>query len=237
MEEKEKGGEKTRRRGISAERIARGMLESRGFSIIATNYKIDSKGENIAEIDIIAEKDGQKYAVEVKSGKASLSAIRQAFANAQLAGYKPMIICKKSDEATREAAKKLGVEIFEFSEYHMLLEPEELESIVKKCMEEVMEEYGFVPSLNLDSKASKILRAIAESDDFEQAAKILKMKKDKLGKEVANLSKKGLFPSRSLSFRDLKKFCIAVLARNEIVTKLEKIEKDINEIKKKLGLI
>ncbi|KAA0014963.1 MAG: hypothetical protein FE041_01350 [Thermoplasmata archaeon] len=237
MEEKEKGGEKTRRRGISAERIARRMLESRGFSIIATNHKIDSKGENIAEIDIIAEKDGQKYAVEVKSGKASLSAIRQAFANAQLAGYKPMIICKKSDEATREAAKKLGVEIFEFSEYHMLLEPEELESIVKKCMEEVMEEYGFVPSLNLDSKASKILRAIAESDDFEQAAKILKMKKDKLGKEVANLSKKGLFPSRSLSFRDLKKFCIAVLARNEIVTKLEKIEKDINEIKKKLGLI
>jgi len=91
MEEKEKGGEKTRRRGISAERIARRMLESRGFSIIATNHKIDSKGENIAEIDIIAEKDGQKYAVEVKSGKASLSAIRQAFANAQLAGYKPMI--------------------------------------------------------------------------------------------------------------------------------------------------
>ncbi|HEC82313.1 MAG TPA: recombinase RecB, partial [Thermoplasmatales archaeon] len=134
---------KTRKRGISAERIARRMLESKGFSIIETNYKINSKGENIAEIDIIAEKDGERYAVEVKSGKASLTSVRQAYANAKLAGYKPLLICKKSDDAIKEASKKLNVEIMEISEYYLLLEPEELESIVKKCMEDVMEEYGF----------------------------------------------------------------------------------------------
>ena len=143
--EKEKEGVKTGRRGISAERIARRMLESKGFDIIATNYKISSKGENIGEIDIIAEKDGEKYAIEVKSGKASLSSIRQAYANAKLAGFKPLLICKKSDEATKEAAKKLGVEILEFSEYHLLLEPEELESIVKNCMKKLWKNMVICP--------------------------------------------------------------------------------------------
>jgi len=211
-------------------------LEGKGFRIIATNYKINSKGENIAEIDILAEKDGEKYAIEVKSGKASLTSIRQAYANAQLAGFKPLLICKKSDEATKEAAKKLGVEIMEFSEYHLLLEPEELESIVKKCMEEVMEEYGFTPSLEVNEKTLAVLKAIAYAEDFSHAAKILHMKEEKLEKEIAKLSKKGILPPRSLSFRDLKRICMAVLTKNEIINKLDKIAKDIEEIKKKMGL-
>ncbi|RLF51407.1 MAG: hypothetical protein DRN11_02830, partial [Thermoplasmata archaeon] len=142
------------------------MLESKGYEIIATNYKINSKGENIAEIDIVAEKDGEKYAVEVKSGKASLTSVRQVYANAKLAGLKPLLICKKSDEAIKEAAKKLGVEIMEFSEYHLLLEPEELESIVKKCMEEVLEEHGFIPVLKLDDETQLILKAVSEAKNF-----------------------------------------------------------------------
>lgn len=210
------------------------MLESKGYEIIATNYKINSKGENIAEIDIIAEKDGEIYAIEVKSGKASLTSIRQAYANAQLAGYKPMIICKKSDEATKEAASKLGVEIMEFSEYHLLLEPEELESIVKKCMEEVLEEYGFIPHLYLNDEIYKILKAVAEAKDFSEAAKILGISQEEMASKIAKLSRKGIFPPRSLSFRDLKRCSIAILSRNELALKIERIEKEIEEIKKLL---
>ena len=98
------------------------MLKGKGFTILATHYKIKSQGEGIAEIDIVAEKEGESYAVEVKSGKASLTAIRQAYANAHVAGYKPLLICKKTDIATKEAAKTLGVEVMTFSEYHLLLE-------------------------------------------------------------------------------------------------------------------
>ncbi len=217
------------------------MLEAKGFSIVATNFKINSGGENIAEIDIIAEKDGNKYAIEVKSGKANLSAIRQVYANAQLAGFKPLLICKKSDEATKEMAKKLGVEIMEFAEYHLLLEPEELESIVKKCMEEIMEEYGFSPFLYIDDQTHKILKAIIEANDFKEAGKILKMREEELANKIANLSRKGIFPRRSLSFKDLKKCSMAILARNEtfsklneIIEKLNKLEKEIEELKKKL---
>ncbi len=212
------------------------MLESRGFSIVATNYKISSGGENIAEVDIVAEKDGRKYAVEVKSGKANLTAIRQAYANAKLAGYKPMLICKKMDEASMEAAKQLGVEVMEISEYHLLLEPEELEGIVKKCMEEVMEEYGFIPVFKLDKKTRKIMKAIAKSDNFSQAAKKLKMEEEEMMKKLGEISRKGFFPVRSMSFRELKRYSISILARNEMMEKMEKIEKDVEEIKKKIGL-
>ncbi len=213
------------------------MLESKGYEIIATNYKINSKGENIAEIDIVAEKDGEKYAVEVKSGKASLTSVRQVYANAKLAGLKPLLICKKSDEAIKEAAKKLGVEIMEFSEYHLLLEPEELESIVKKCMEEVLEEHGFIPVLKLDDETQLILKAVSEAKNFEHACKLLKMKEEELTTKLGKLSRKGILPSRSLSFRDLKRIATSILARNELSIKLDKMEKDIEEIKKKLGLI
>lgn len=225
---------KTRKRGISAERIARRMLESKGFSIIETNYKINSKGENIAEIDIIAEKDGERYAVEVKSGKASLTSVRQAYANAKLAGYKPLLICKKSDDAIKEASKKLNVEIMEISEYYLLLEPEELESIVKKCMEDVMEEYGFLPSLSIDKDTYKFFKGIANSQDFEDAKKILKMNDKEFRNKISQLKKQGMLPSRSLSFNNLKKFCISVLARNELIVKLDKIEKQLKEIRKRI---
>ena len=210
------------------------MLENKGFNIVATNYKISSKGENIAEIDILAEKNGQKYAIEVKSGKASLSSIRQAYANAKLAGYKPILICKKSDEATKEAAKKLGVELIEFSEYHLLLEPEELETIVKNCMEEVMEEYGFVPHLFLNEKDVKLFEVIAKSSSIENVLKKLKMNDKKFGERLAELSRKGILPSRSLSFKDLKKYSIAFISRNELITRIRKIEEELEEIKKLL---
>ena len=208
------------------------MLENKGFSIVATNYKIKSKGENIAEIDIVAGKDGEKYAIEVKSGKASLSSIRQTYANAKLAGFKPLLICKKSDDATKEAAKKLGVEILEMSEYHLLLEPEELESIVKNCMEEVMEKYGYIPYAFLSNSDIKFFKTIAESESIEDALKKLKINEKKFGEKISKMAKKGIMPSRPLSFMDLKKYSMAVISQNEFIERIKRIEKEIKEIKK-----
>jgi len=237
VEKEKEGWFKTGRRGISAERIARRMLESKGYSIIATNYKINSKGENIGEIDIVAEKDGEKYAVEVKSGKASFSSIRQAYANAKLAGYRPLLICKKSDEATKEAARKLGVEIIEFSEYHLLLEPEEIESIVKNCMEEVMEKYGYLPHAFMSGGDIKFFGVIAESQNMEEVIKKLGIDEKKFGEKLSSLSKKGILPSRSLSFKDLKKYSMSVISQIEIVERLKEIEREVKDIKKMLQRI
>ncbi len=206
------------------------MLDSMGYAIIEANHELHSKGETIAEIDILAEKDGVRYAVEVKAGRANLSSVRQAYANAQLAGMQPMLICKKADDAVRESAAQLDVSIIAFSEYHLLLEPEELESIIKTCMEETMEQYGFLPyNVSLDERDRKVLHALATTGDFAAAAKKLDMNDDELGRELTRLSDRSVLPKRSLSFSDLKRCAGQILARQELLERLDRIETLLRE--------
>lgn len=211
------------------------MLESRKFKILSIGHEIISNEEKVAEVDLIVEgPKGERYAVEIKSGNGDVSSIRQAYANAKLCGYRPMLLCKGfSDEGAREAASKLGVEVIKFSEDYLILEPEELESIVKKCVEEVFEEYGFLPyQVDLDDDSRKVLHSISNSDSFSQAADILGINEKELGNRLGDLSRKGILPKRSLSFNDLKRCCSSILARGQILEKLDELEKRIKEMKK-----
>lgn len=213
-------------KGISAERIALRLLESRGFRIISTNYDIMDGEEKVAEIDIVAEDStGEIFAVEVKAGNGDVNAIRQAYGNAELSGYKPMLICKGfSDESARRAAEKLNVIVVELSEYHLLLEPEELESIVKKCVEEVFETHGFLSySIELQEEDKHLLRIISTSDRFKEVQEKMKITEKALGKLLKDLSRRGVLPGRSLSFRDLKRVSSSILSRQAIIDKLDMI--------------
>ncbi len=217
-------------KGLSSERIAKRLLESRGFRILSTNHLIKDGDEKVAEVDIIAEEsNGERYAVEVKAGKGDVNSIRQTFANAKLCGYKPMLICKGyADDAARKAALKLNVKVVELSEYYLLLEPEELESIIKKCVEEVFETHGFLPySAEVDDKDRKLLKTISTARNFDEAAEKINIDRKELGKKLEDLTTRGIIPKRSLSFRDLKRCSSSILARSEIISKL-------NEIKRRL---
>ena len=213
-------------KGLSAERIATRLLESQGYHILSTNFDIMDDDEKVAEIDIIAEYEKNTYAVEVKAGLGDVNAIRQAFGNAKLAGYKPMLVCKGlSDESAKIAAEKLAVKIIELSEYHLLLEPEELEHIVKKCVEEVFETHGFLPyTVELKEKDKKLLQLISTSSRFKEVADRLTISEKALGKEMKDLTKRGILPKRSLSFRDLKQCAASVLSRQHLFEKLDRIE-------------
>jgi len=215
-------------KGLSSERIAKRLLESRGFHVLSTKHSVMEGEEKVTEVDIVAEdSNGERYAVEVKAGKGDVSSIRQAYANAKLCGYKPMLICKGyADDAARKAALKLNVKVVELSEYYLLLEPEELESIIKKCVEEVFETHGFLPySAEVDEKDSKILKAISTAKNFDEAAEKIKVNRKELGEKIENLTRRGTLPARSLSFRDLKRCCSSILARSEIILKLKEIER------------
>jgi len=215
-------------KGLSSERIAKRLLESRGFHILSTNQFIEEEDEKIAEVDIIVENsNGERYAVEVKAGKGDVNSIRQTFANAKLCGYKPMLICKGyADDAARKVAFKLNVKVVELSEYYLLLEPEELESIIKKCVEEVFETHGFLPySIEVDDKDKKLLKAISTAKNFDEAAEKINIDRKKFGKKMEDLTTRGIIPKRSLSFRDLKRFSSSILARSEIISKLDDIKR------------
>ncbi len=217
-------------KGLSSERIAKRLLESRGFHVLSINHVIEEDDEKVAEVDLIAKDSSDVlYAVEVKAGKGDVNAIRQTYANARLCGFKPMLICKGfADEAARKAAKKLNVMVIELSEYYLLLEPEELESIIKKCVEEVFETHGFLPySAEINKDDRKILQVISVSKDFDEAAGKLKCSRKELGEKIRDITMRGILPDRSLSFKDLKRCCSSILARDEIILKLENIEKKL----------
>ncbi|MBS3748617.1 MAG: YraN family protein [Candidatus Thermoplasmatota archaeon] len=213
-------------KGLSAERIATRLLESCGYQILSTNFDIMDNGEKVAEIDIIAENDDATYAVEVKAGLGDVNAIRQAFGNAKLAGYKPMLVCKGySDESAKIAAEKLDVTVIGLNEYYLLLEPEELEHIVKRCVEEVFETHGFLPyTVELQEKDKILLQLISTSFRFKEVAEKLTISEKALGKEIKDLTKRGILPKRSLSFRDLKQCAASVLSRHVLFEKLDRIE-------------
>ena len=215
-------------KGVSSERIAKRLLESRGFQILSTNYRIMEGEEKVAQVDILAEdSNGKIYAIEVKAGKGDVSSIRHAYANAKLCAYKPMLICKGyADDAARKAASKLNVKVVELSEYYLLLEPEELESIIKKCVEEVFETHGFLPySAEVDKNDKLILKAISTAQDFDEVAKKLNLNRKELSKKIEDLTIRGILPNRSLSFRDLKRCCSSILVRSEIISRLDEIKK------------
>lgn len=219
-----------KRRGLSAERIARRMLEGKGFSIVARHHQVESEGEVIAEVDMIAEKDG-RYAVEVKSGRANLDAVRQAYANAHLLGYRPLLICKKADDAVRQSAHDLGVELLEFSEYHLLLEPEELETIVRQTMEETLESYGLLPlTTPVEEPDLQVLQALQEAERFSAAAERLGLSPDALGRRLSEMAGRGILPARSLSFSDLKRCSAAILARHHLWERLAAIERALTDL-------
>jgi len=215
-------------KGLSSERIAKRLLESRGFHILSTKHEIKEGDEKVAEVDIIAEdSNGERYAVEVKAGKGDVNSIRQAYANAMLCEYKPMLICKGyADDAARKAALKLDIKVIEMSEYYLLLEPEELESIIKKCVEEVFETHGFLPySAEIDDKDRKILKSISTAKNFDEVAEKIKINRKDFGKKIEDLTTRGILPKRSLSFRDLKRCSSSILVRSEIISKLNEIER------------
>jgi predicted RecB family endonuclease len=219
-------------KGLSAERIATRLLESRGFCILSTNYDIMDAEEKVAEIDIIAKDDDENtYAVEVKAGNGDVNAIRQTYGNAKLAGYKPLLICKGfSDESARRAAEKLDVTVLELSEYHLILEPEELEHIVKKCVEEVFETHGFLPyTVALEEKDKDLLRLISISSRFNEVADKLNISEKMLGRYIQDLTNRGILPKRSLSYRDLKQTASSILSRHTIMEKLDRIEQLLNK--------
>ena len=178
-------------RGVSLENIAEEVLARRGFRIVSKRYRIKVEGVDIAEVDILAEKDGERYAVEVKAGRVSVTDLRQVYANAVLLKAKPLIVCRDfSDEAARKTAELLGVEVLFLPEFLVFVTPEELVYSVKSAVKEVLLELLTLPQVELSSEDVRVLKAIAEADSFRDAAVKLGMEISELGRRVAELRKK-----------------------------------------------
>ncbi len=227
-------------KGISSERIAKSILEKLGYRILETNKMVVLDDAKAFEVDIIAvDPEGEKYCVEVKAGKAGVSDVRQVFADSKILGLKPMLICKGfADKAAGAVSRELNVKTIKLSEHYILLEPEELEVIIRSAVRDVLEEYGFHPFPSLEEISEedwRVIKEISEANSFREAAQHLQLSVDKLGKKISDLRRKSIFPKRGQTFKDLKHYSRQLIQRYSIISRLEKIESQLKNMVKILS--
>ena len=226
---------KPRVKGMSSERIARSVLERLGYHILEANKKVVLGNAEVFEVDIIAvSPEGDKYCVEVKAGRAGVSDIRQVFADSEILGLKPMLVCKGfADEPAEMVSKELGVKMIKLSEYYVLLEPEELEVIVRSAVRDVLNEYGFYPLPfweEISEEDWSVIKGVSEAFSFKEAAQNLDLSSEELGHRIGYLRKRGIFPEKGQTFKNLKKYSQQLIQRYSFISRLDSIENYLKRI-------
>lgn len=224
------------RRGISSERIARGVLERMGFKVLSSRQRIITQGIEVGEVDLVAESpEGEKYSVEVKAGRASVTDVRQAYSNAKLLGLKPMLICKGySDAAAEVVAKELGVEVIELPQFYLLLEAEDLETVVRQAVMDALEDYE-APMVHIKVEADelKALKALASASSWEEAANLVGGH-EKLEVYVSRLKSKGVLkPARG--FKGIRRQASRALSYLMLNYRLKRVEKALKRLLRSLN--
>ncbi len=191
------------------------LLRERGFEIEGVNVPLTISNFQISDVDVIAVKEGVKYAVEVKSGRLDVGGVRQAYVNALLMKARPLVVCRGfSDQGAEALAKELGVEVIEMEDL-FLSDPEELRSLireeVRRVLLEVMPSVLGARSYELDERELTILRAVGRSNSFLEAAELLGMTPEELGKEISKLRGSGKIPKWVKGFDLLKEWASFVV--------------------------
>lgn len=194
---------------------AKAILRSSGFEIIAELVPVRVGGYEVSDVDLLAVRAGERYAVEVKSGKLDVGGVRQAYVNAILLDSKPLIICRGFSDAASEAlAKELGVEVIVLEDL-LLSDPEELRRIVREEVRSALMEV--LPSIlypsELEDRDLLVLRRVAQSNDFLEAASSLGVTPEQLGSMLKEMRSKGKVPRWAKDYAQVKEWAESVLLK------------------------
>ncbi len=182
----------------SSETIATNFLEEMGFRVLSLHERIMINNVEVGEVDIIAEKNGVKYAVEVKAGSLDVSGVRQAFVNAQLIGAKPLVIARGIDDRAKTLAEKLGLEIIILPDI-IIASTDDIREIMRESLYSIIDELAsvLISCNTLSEKDYSIIREIANSETIKDASKRLGLSVEDLSREISKLVKKGILPRGS----------------------------------------
>ncbi|MHA1597080.1 MAG: hypothetical protein ACTSWV_05635, partial [Candidatus Asgardarchaeia archaeon] len=185
----------SRKRGLSAESLAKIILKMEGYDVLEERKKVRLNGEEVAEIDLIVkDKLGETYAVEVKAGDVDVSAVRNVYTNSKILDMKGMIIGRKfSNKSAEILARKLGISYIMMGDYFMLMDPTELNRIVREAfLDTVSGLYIFPASIELKDEFLEELKVIANFSEGD---------KRKLERSISNLKRNLIIPK---GMRDLE---------------------------------
>ncbi len=192
----------------SSLRVAKGVLRSKGFEIIAENSPINISGFKVSDVDLLARKNGMLYAVEVKSGRIDVGGLRQAYVNALLLNAKPLVVCRGfSDQSAEALARKLDIGVIELEDL-FISDPRELRILIREEVRSALME--IIPSIlmppMLDEEDRNIIRVIAGSKSFLDAAESLKLDPDEMGRKLGEMKREGKIPRWIKDYSQLREW-------------------------------
>ncbi|MEM2930390.1 MAG: YraN family protein [Thermoproteota archaeon] len=219
---------------MDAEDVAVSILEKLGYTVLEKRKPVVVGGVKVAEIDLIArDQEGDALAVEVKSGKASVTDVRQVYSNSKLLKVKPLLVCKGfSDASALSLASELGVRYLLLPEYY-LLTFEDFKEVSKEIIYDLLMLYLSTEVQEISSEEEKIVEAVASSNSFTEASGRLNVSEEELGRMVSNMN---IFrPGDRQSFSQLR--LRAMLAKHRLKEKrrIENIEHKLDILEKKIN--
>jgi predicted RecB family endonuclease len=226
-------------RWLASEKIALRLLEKKGFRVVEVRRKINIDGVDVGEVDaVVIDDKGERYAVEIKAGRIDVHGIRQAVVNAMILGAKPLIVCKGyADDAAETLARKLNVTVITYEDV-FLVDSEELEFIVETATLEALSEVLeliFSPNIKIKPGDIEKLRAIANSSDIFEAAKMLNTTTKELALFIKGLHTISKIAKRG--WRGVQLVASLLLLRaiiearlNSLLNSIEKLEKYTREL-------
>lgn len=205
---------KPRVKGRVSEYVASRILEELGYKVLEHRRRLVIGGVEIGEIDLVAEKEGTLYAVEVKAGAVDVGAVRNAYANASLLGMKPLIVARGyANESARAVAEKLGVEVVLLSDLYVSTVEELYKAVYEaaySALADALVQLISCPSLGVEEK--RILEALASSETFAEAAEKLGLEPSELARRIAELRSSEALRARGHGYTELRVSAALTLA-------------------------
>jgi predicted RecB family endonuclease len=198
-------------RGRASVEIAKRVLEKRGYTVIDENASIRLNGLEVGEVDLLARgPSGELLAVEVKAGGIGVSELKQLYVNALILNAKPVAVARSASDEARALASRLGIELVELSDL-LTVDEEELYNVVKSAVEDALFELLTALPAVSDDRIARLLEAVAQGENLEQAARIMGLETGELEKSLGELRRSGLLPPLA-GYGRLRAYAKALLA-------------------------
>ncbi len=221
-----------KRRWRSSEDIALEYLEELGYKVLERNHKVKIDGVEVGEVDAIVEdSNGEKYAVEVKAGNIDVHGIRQIYVNAEILGYKPLVVAKGyADESAEKLAEELGVKVYTLSD-RFIVDAEELETIVyasiRKTLQEILDTITYAPIPTPEER--DFLEKIVESKTIKELAEKTNNTIGEVAKKIKRLQNKGIIGKKTRNYQEIRLHAQIILLREKFRGFIEKLDKLLGE--------